>query len=131
MFLGLNPSTADAARNDHTISRCIGYARRWGYGGVSVGNLFGFRATQPQVMKRAPDPIGPDNDRWLLTLAREADLIVAIWGNHGLFQNRYADVLSLVPDLHCLRTTAKGQPHHVRGLPNHLVPVAYSPSQQV
>lgn len=62
MLIGLNPSTADANHNDPTIRRCIGFARDWGFGGVRVLNLFAFRATYPDDLKAAADPVGPRND---------------------------------------------------------------------
>ena len=39
-FLLLNPSFADEATNDPTIERCERRARRWGFGGLIVTNLF-------------------------------------------------------------------------------------------
>ena len=40
MIIGLNPSTADENENDPTITRCINFAKSWGYGSVCVTNLF-------------------------------------------------------------------------------------------
>ena len=73
----LNPSTADARNNDPTIRRCMSLAQGWGYGSLAVVNLFAFRATRPDVLKQAADPVGPRNNRWIARLVDEADLIVA------------------------------------------------------
>jgi len=55
LFIGLNPSTADEKEDDPTIRRCINFAKQWGwgYGGLIMGNLFSFRATQPSDLKQA------------------------------------------------------------------------------
>ena len=58
MFIGLNPSTADEVNNDPTVSRCIGYSRRWGYGGLCMTNIFAYRSTDPARMKAHSAPIG-------------------------------------------------------------------------
>ena len=47
LFVGLNPSTADATHDDQTIKRCVGYARAWGYDVLLMGNLHAYRATDP------------------------------------------------------------------------------------
>lgn len=62
MFVMLNPSTADAHVDDPTIVKCIGFAKRMGYGGIEVFNLFAYRATDPADLRRAGYPVGPEND---------------------------------------------------------------------
>jgi hypothetical protein len=54
VVIGLNPSTADETKNDPTIRRCINFAQRERCGGLVMLNLFGFRATDPKVMKLEP-----------------------------------------------------------------------------
>ena len=76
MIIGLNPSTADETGNDPTITRCISFARSWGYGAVCVTNLFGFRATAPSQLKVYHDPIGKENDAWVHEMAKEAAIEV-------------------------------------------------------
>lgn len=58
LFIMLNPSTADHEQDDATIRKCIGFARRWGMGSIRVANLFAYRATKPDDLKRADNPIG-------------------------------------------------------------------------
>ena len=91
-----------------------------------MGNIFGFRATDPKVMKAAKDPIGPDNNAWLLKLHDEADLTVGAWGNHGEFLNRGKEVVELISDLKCLKITGKRFPSHPLYLPKSLKPIPYS-----
>lgn len=121
MFIGLNPSTADETRDDPTIRRCIDYAKRWGFGALCMTNLFAFRATDPEVMKAAKEPIGPQNNTFLLACAADAQLIVAAWGNDGTHLNRGREILYLlaaashsikVPPIHILEMTKWQQPCH-------------------
>lgn len=88
MFLMLNPSKADETRSDPTVTRCKRFAARWGYGALSVCNLFALRSTDPAALTASEDPVGADNDEHLLKAARAADAIVCAWGNHGEIMNR-------------------------------------------
>lgn len=126
MFIGLNPSTADANDDDPTIRRCVGFARDWGYEGLLMANLFAFRATEPADMKAAADPVGYDNDVLLQHYARMAGVVVAAWGTNGMHLNRDAAVRKLVPDLHYLRLTKHGFPEHPLYLPAELKPKLWS-----
>ncbi len=123
MFIGLNPSYADAEKNDRTITRCIGYATSWGYGGLIMANLFAFRSTDPGELWKAEDPVGPENDNWLLRLSNTAEIVVAVWGNHGGLLGRDQAVRQLIPNMRCLKLTMQGQPHHTRGLSSDLKPI--------
>ena len=115
-FLMLNPSTADEAKLDPTCSRARSYAEAWGYGALIVTNLFGWRSTDPQALRRVRDPVGAGNDAAILRAAGEADLVVCAWGNHGEYEQRGLKVLNDLRTsgvkLHVLRTTGSGQPAH-------------------
>jgi len=118
-FVMLNPSTADAVRNDPTIARCVGFGRRWGYRRLLVTNLFALRSPLPAVLGEAEDPVGPENDAYIRRAARAADRIVIAWGAHGTLRNRQADVLALLRGrrLEHLGLTRGGQPRHPLYLP--------------
>jgi len=112
MFIGLNPSTADETKNDPTIRKCIGFAKRWGYNAMCMTNLFAFRSTDPRKMMGFSKPIGPDNDMWIARCAREAGTIVAAWGVKGQHIDRDLEVRKLIDRLQCLRRTKRGFPEH-------------------
>jgi hypothetical protein len=91
-----NPSTADAAKNDATIRRCIGYARAWGYTGILVGNLYAWRSTSPRALYKIADPIGPENEQHVRGLVRRASLVVCAWGEAGPHSLARFNVLQLL-----------------------------------
>lgn len=115
-FIGLNPSTADELKDDPTIRRCIDFAKQWGFGAMCMTNAFAFRATNPEVMKAHPSPYGPENITWIVKVAREAGLIVAAWGKHGIHEERDKTVLRWIranaKTVHCLGTNQDGTPKH-------------------
>jgi hypothetical protein len=114
LFIMLNPSTADAQRDDPTIRRCLGFARAWGFGAVEVVNLFAWRATDPRELRRAADPIGPANDRAIAEAAARNHAIVAAWGVHGVLLERDRQVAALLAGsrVRCLAHTGTGAPRH-------------------
>lgn len=119
-FVMLNPSTADHEVDDPTIRRCMGFANREGLGGIVVANLYAFRATRPEALKQANDPVGPGNRDALAAIAAEAtanDLpIVCAWGATGsLFGTDRAAVEQFWRSgvrLACFGVTAHGAPRH-------------------
>lgn len=118
VFIMLNPSTADADIDDPTIRRCRGFASDWGFDQLVVVNLFALRTSNPQILYKALDPIGPDNDTHLLHYVRpvNADLVVGAWGAHGKFNNRGRDVKAVLYRyairLSHMGLTQSGEPKH-------------------
>lgn len=112
--IGLNCSTATAEVDDPTIRRCFGFACDWGFDRLVMTNVFAYRATDPRVMKRAEDPVGPENDAYLLAAAMEAQMVLAAWSAHAAHRGRERQVAALLSgvELWCLGTTRAGHPRH-------------------
>jgi hypothetical protein len=109
----LNPSTADASKDDPTIRRCVGFAKRDGFGGVIVVNLFAWRATDPKALPAGLEAVGPLNESALAAVTKGRDVLCA-WGAHaeqratfvrGALESRDSRLL-------CLGKTASGAPRH-------------------
>lgn len=96
LFICLNASTADETKDDPTVRRCVNFARDWGYGAMSVGNLFGLRSMDPNLLYTTFDPIGLENDYRLSVMAKDADRIVLAWGNHGKCRGRAEQVTAML-----------------------------------
>jgi hypothetical protein len=103
----------------------MGFARAWGYGGIRVVNLFAFRATRPQQLQEAADPVGSANDGFILRAAKGADRVVAAWGCHGVYRGRDREVMALLDRIGapaaCLGTTKGGSPRHPLYLPGETI----------
>ena len=142
VFVMLNPSTADAEKDDPTIRRCIAFAETLGYGAIEVINLYAYRATKPAVVTAAASvsldaldalAAGPDNDDMLAKVAEGAMLgacdVCAAWGAMAAKLSRAEHVERFFRNvgvtLLCLETTQDGHPAHPLYLPGalHLRPL--------
>lgn len=123
----LNPSTAGETVNDPTVRRLIAYTKDWGYGDLVLTNLFALRSTDPGALKDHPDPIGPDNDRYIIEYARKACVVVCAWGAHGTLKGRAATVRRMLAEAaiaaQCLAKTKGGEPGHPLYLKGGLEPI--------
>lgn len=131
-FLMLNPSTADEYVNDRTVSKCIKFAKMWGYDGLYVTNIFAYRSTDPKVLKTVDDPIGPENDSYIEEIALASTTVVAAWGQHGQILNRSDQVRKLFSDhiqLYYLRMGAT-DPCHPLYLPSTVLPTEWNPDEK-
>lgn len=118
VFILLNPSTADAMKNDPTVSRCQRRAQMWGYGGLRVLNIFAYRSTDPMKLYTLRDPVGFYNDGKIMLVCRkrETGLVVCGWGMHGAHLDRGVQVLDLIRRNgripHALKINSDGSPQH-------------------
>lgn len=114
VFIMLNPSTADAELDDPTIRRCRRFAADNGYTGIIVVNLYAYRATDPNDMRQAQNPIGEDNDLYIAKAAR-AGTVCCAWGANA-DKLRAQDVVEAVVAAGgtplCLGVTKGGFPRH-------------------
>lgn len=115
-YIMLNPSTADATNDDATITRCITRAKALNFGGIVVANLFAFRTTYPTELVQATNPVGEENDAYLLHIAKNAGMVICAWGNDGTHQKRNEIVMRMfraekIPLFH-LGLTQDGNPLH-------------------
>lgn len=110
MFVGLNPSTANEAKNDPTIYNVIKFCERWGYGGFYMMNLFSIVSSDPKVLNTTTDPI-LDNDTHLKHVAGLCKHIIFAWGKFTQAQERRKAVEGMFPEAMCIGQK-DGHPFH-------------------
>lgn len=132
LFVMMNPSTADIDVDDPTVAKCGRLARKWGYGGLYVGNTFAYRATEQKRLLEVEDPVGPENDRYLIEMARDSDVVVFAYGTPVDKRLRargeqvarlLCEKASVTPQV--LRLSKQGIPWHPLYLPETVVPVEW------
>ncbi|WP_269623389.1 DUF1643 domain-containing protein [Prochlorococcus marinus] len=98
IFIGLNPSKANSFVNDRTLIRLINFSNLWGYGSLSVVNLFAIISNNSLDLKSFADPIGNSNNKELNNKIKAwsekelCDLWLG-WGVNGSYLNRDKVVL--------------------------------------
>jgi hypothetical protein len=118
LFIGMNPSTADATVNDPTCAREWTFAQREGYSAMVKANVGDYRATDPKMLL-APGlvAVSDANLPAIRAAAAEADFVVLCHGklNKALAPAGKAIVEALKADgteLWCFGTNGDGSPKH-------------------
>lgn len=129
----LNPSTADATLDDHTIRRCLFYSRREQCGALTVVNLMACRATEPwnllAAVNAGVDVEGPDNLTHVNAALTQPNIgvVIVAWGGWLASvppkrRPRTTDVATAISDAghpaKCLGYTSTGEPCHPARLRN-------------
>jgi hypothetical protein len=129
-FIMINPSTADASKNDPTMHKVIAYAKSMGFNGVIVVNLYAARSPDPETLLELDDPVGRQwNDEYIKLALSESERVICAWGAHRLIHRRDYQVLKLIKAVgmtpECLQRGKHGTPAHPLYLPADLKPQVY------
>ncbi|MDC3133050.1 DUF1643 domain-containing protein [Flavobacteriaceae bacterium] len=122
LFIMHNPSTADAFKEDRTLTRIINYAKEWGYGGLYVGNLFPYCSVKPQRNKTLPRAIIQRNKKHIKAMHQKVAITVLAWGNK---QNIPKWIKKNIPNPYCITQNKKNIPKHPLYLKKNLKPTPF------
>lgn len=115
-YVLLNPSTADEVRSDPTVTRCLRRAERNNFAWATILNIFAWRSTDPNALYEQTDPVGPENDDYIVEECRKADQVICGWGGHGELLDRGKHVLKLLRKAgvrpFALKVNGDGHPSH-------------------
>jgi hypothetical protein len=133
LFVLMNPSTADPNSDDPTIAKCCRFAKAWGFGGIVAANTFAYRCTDQKRLTETVDPIGPDNDKHIIEMAKKAAIVVFAYGKprHKQLRSRGVSLARILIEKagitpHVLRLGPDGTPCHPLYLPETLEPVIWN-----
>ena len=111
----LNPSVGDYDICDPTLNRCLDFARYWGFGGMTILNLFAYITPNPDELLIIEDPIGERNDEVIDIIAAASDEIVYAWGaDYGHYYRRNKYIIDRLKEFKpkCILKSKKGHPRH-------------------
>jgi hypothetical protein len=122
LWIGMNPSTAQADVDDSTVRREMAFTRRMGADIYVKVNVMDYRSTNPKALLSV-DPRSPQNLETIVGLATDRDCVrvIAAWGALPKPLRQYADdvVVSLRGrQIYCMGKTKDGFPRHPLYLPN-------------
>ncbi len=116
-FVGLNPSTADADKDDHTIRRCVSLAKANGFGRLEMLNIWAYRATDPRKLPTFVTEEEQHNTIVVYQVACSCARVIAAWSSHPKAAHRLG-AHGGVPKWWCFGVTKDGSPRHPSRLPN-------------
>ncbi|WP_025139655.1 DUF1643 domain-containing protein [Achromobacter sp. DH1f] len=131
-YFAVNPSTADATEDDHTVRKCWGFTLRNGGRRLIIGNVFSLRAKDVAELSSAPVVCGPAHQRYIQEIIAEADVLVPCWGSRTkvprALHPKLDEMLAILRDsgkpMKHLGLTKSGDPGHpqILGYATPLVP---------
>lgn len=118
LYSGLNPSRAGADTDDMTVTKGMGFARAWGFGGTMHGNAYPFITPYPKDLAQCTEEEIERNDQELLKMASQAALVVLAWGSFPKFKPRFWKVARMLAPWNpvCVGRTKDGYPQHISRL---------------
>lgn len=115
LLIGLNPSTANEISEDPTIRRGMGFAHRWGYGGMYWCNVLPYCSTDPKRLTSAV-AVHKANIPAIQMAHGLSVLTVCCWGDGIELAENGREIAEHVKELvqpaMCFGLTQKGNPTH-------------------
>jgi len=129
LVIGCNPSTADARKDDPTVSWLTAWFQLFGFGGYDLANLYPFCTSSPSECRRITEAAwaGEWHDRDQIQanmddvarMAKRAHQVFVCWGAIAWDDMWITEVVEAIqcgegpwPDLWCWGTTGSGAPKH-------------------
>jgi hypothetical protein len=119
----LNPSYANASRDDHTVTGLMVRCRAAGFGRLVVVNCSPYRSRDPFALRHLAREeilgpvLGSVNDHHIRVAAGEADRVLCAWGGQAINLDLHERTLAILEerargDLYVLKVNRDGTPHH-------------------
>lgn len=119
----LNPSAANLEAEDPTVYGMVERAIQLGHGSLVVVNVFAAIATYSEDLYTMADPVGPENDRYILEAHQAGAMTIIGWGKHAAAKklkgsrhvDRHQKVLAMLEaekPVHAFQVNKDGTPKH-------------------
>jgi len=120
MVIGLNPSTANADKNDNTINVLIIMLTHLGYGGFYMMNCWAYISTDPEKLRdhRFNELICDWNNNMLTVTKAKCQEVIFAWGTFKIVKEtgRDKELIEMFPNAKCFGKNADGSPFHPRAM---------------
>jgi hypothetical protein len=132
MFIGLNPSQANAEKDDNTIKRVRAIATNLGYGGIYMCNCFSYISTNPKFLQAETIEAMMKNAEVLKLVASRCKDVFFAWGNFKVVSKSGIDkkLLEAFPNAKALFINQNGSPKHPLFCRTNIQPVSFQGSTE-